>query len=159
MKRTDVARRIGGTEETLRLWVNAARETGTMPAAPQAASAAEESDPPAPAVPQRAPVDPGQGLGAHEQAGILEIKKRHPSMGPAQIRAQLKRFKGWRISVRAIARVLKQHGYELVHTGGRPKDEVVYANRILELSMLRFAYTRRRSRASRRRIGTRSGRS
>ena len=78
MKRADVARRIGGTEETLGLWVNAARETGTMPAAPQAASAAEESDPPSPAVPQRAPVDPGQGLGAHEQAGILEIKSGIP---------------------------------------------------------------------------------
>ena len=44
-------------------------------------------------------------------------------MGPAQIRTQLKRFKGWRVSVRAIARILKKHGYELVHIGSRPKDE------------------------------------
>jgi transposase InsO family protein len=41
-------------------------------------------------------------------------------MGPAQIRAQLKRFLGWRLSVKAIARVLKQHGFQLVHGGGRP---------------------------------------
>jgi transposase InsO family protein len=42
-------------------------------------------------------------------------------MGPAQIRAQLKRFKGWRISLKAIARVLRGHGYELVHRKGKPK--------------------------------------
>jgi len=42
-------------------------------------------------------------------------------MGPAQLRAQLKRFKGWRLSVKAIARVLRAHGYEPVHTHGRPQ--------------------------------------
>jgi transposase InsO family protein len=47
-------------------------------------------------------------------------------MGPAQIRVQLKRFKGWRISVRAIARVLVQHGYELVHVRSAPKDIQVH---------------------------------
>lgn len=67
------------------------------------------------------PTDPGQGLGEHEVAAILELKRRHPSMGPAQLRAQLKRFKGWRIALKAIARVLKQHGYEPVHRGSRPK--------------------------------------
>ena len=44
-------------------------------------------------------------------------------MGPAQIRTQLKRFKGWRLSTRAIARVLTQAGYELVHRGSRPKGD------------------------------------
>ena len=68
-----------------------------------------------------APTDPGQGLAEHEVAAILELKRRHPSMGPAQIRAQLKRFKGWRVSLKAIARVLRGHGYELVHRGSRPK--------------------------------------
>jgi len=71
-------------------------------------------------VPVYQPRDPGQGLGEHEVAAILEIKKCHPSMGPAQIRAQLKRFKGWRVAVKAIARVLRTHGYELVHRGSRP---------------------------------------
>lgn len=123
MRRVDVARRIGGSTETLRKWVNAARENGAMPTPPLPEPPTEAEDPPAPAVPQRAPVDPGQGLGAHEEAAILELKKQSPSMGPAQIRAQLKRFKGWRIAVRAIARVLKKHGYELVHVGSRPKDE------------------------------------
>lgn len=64
-----------------------------------------------------APKDPGQGLADHEVAAILELKKDHPSMGPAQLRAQLKRFMGWRISLKAIARVLRGHGYELVHRG------------------------------------------
>ena len=52
-----------------------------------------------------APKDPGSGLGEHEVAAILDYKKKHPSMRPAQIRAQLKRFLGWRLSVKAIARV------------------------------------------------------
>ncbi len=46
-------------------------------------------------------------------------------MGPAQIRAQLKRFKGWRLSIRAIARALKRAGYELVHVASRPQGEEV----------------------------------
>jgi transposase InsO family protein len=41
-------------------------------------------------------------------------------MGPAQLRAQLKRFMGWRVSIKAIARVLRGHGYALVHTKARP---------------------------------------
>jgi transposase InsO family protein len=68
-----------------------------------------------------APADPGQGLADVEVAAILEIKKAHPSYGPAQLRAQLKRFRGWRIANKAIARVLKQNGYELVHRGSQPK--------------------------------------
>jgi transposase InsO family protein len=60
-------------------------------------------------------------LSAAEEAAILDLKRKSASMGPAQIRAQLKRFKGWRVSIRAIARVLKQNGYELVHRGSRPQ--------------------------------------
>ena len=68
-----------------------------------------------------APADPANGLSPEEIAGILEYKKGHPSYGPAQLRAQLKRFRGWRISLKAIAKVLKANGYELVHRGSRPK--------------------------------------
>jgi hypothetical protein len=56
------------------------------------------------------PGDPGAGLGEHEVKAILDYKKKHPAMGPAQIRAQLKRFLGWRVSVKAIARVLRKAG-------------------------------------------------
>lgn len=68
-----------------------------------------------------APKDPGQGLSDLEVAAILELKREHPAYGPAQLRAQLKRFKGWRLSNKAIARVLRQAGYELVHRGSRPQ--------------------------------------
>jgi RNA-directed DNA polymerase len=68
-----------------------------------------------------APKDPGQGLAEYEVEAIVNLKKKHPSMQPAQIRAQLKRFKGWRLSLKAIARVFRQNGYELVHRGSRPQ--------------------------------------
>ena len=45
--------------------------------------------------------------------------------GPAQIRGQLKRFKGWGISIKAINRVLKRHGFESVYRGRRPQGETV----------------------------------
>lgn len=67
------------------------------------------------------PRDPGQGLGEHEVDAILQYKRKYPSMQPAQLKAQLKRFKGWRVSPKAIARVLRRHGYELVHRGSRPE--------------------------------------
>ncbi len=115
-----VAGQIGCSTEILRVWRRAAEKQGTLPELPVGKPAKEESAP-APSVPQRAPRDPGNGLGADEVAAILEYKKRHPSMGPAQLRTQLKRFKGWRLSVKAIGRVLKQNGYELVHVASRPK--------------------------------------
>ncbi len=108
----DVAHRIGCSTEILRVWRGAAEEAGTLPTPPVEEPAKRST--PAPSVPQRAPLDPGKGLGADEVAAILDLKKRHPSMGPAQLRTQLKRFKGWRLSVKAIGRVLKRNGYELV---------------------------------------------
>jgi transposase InsO family protein len=137
MRRVEVATTVGTTTESLRRWWKAAEARGELRSPPGASadrsalSAVEpavpergESTPatPSPPPPSKAPHDPGQGLGDHEVAAILEIKKRHPSMGPAQIRAQLKRFKNWRLSVRAIDRVLRRHGYESVARGSRPKD-------------------------------------
>jgi putative transposase len=69
------------------------------------------------------PRDCAYGLSEDEQREILKYKKEHPSMGPAQLRAQLKRFKGWRISVKAIGSFLKAQGYDLVHRGSRPEGE------------------------------------
>jgi len=126
MKATDVAARVGCSPECLRGWMRRAEREGTLPEPPGAVPsdpAVADAPVAAPSLPQRAPRDPGAGLGAHEEEAILALKKRHASMGPAQIRAQLKRFKGWRVSVRAIARVLKDHGYELVHVASRPKGE------------------------------------
>jgi transposase InsO family protein len=131
MERGAVAKSVGTTTESLRRWVHEAEAKGTMPAGPKRAATRAIVAAPTPAAEAAsksasrprspyAPSDPAQGLGEHEVAAILELKRAHPSMGPAQIRAQLKRFKGWRVSLKAIARVLRGHGYEPVHRG-KPK--------------------------------------
>jgi transposase InsO family protein len=140
VKKTKVAQQFGCCTESVRLWVNEAKEQlrVAMPVCTEETPAAPPREPPsegatcgAPdeepareenAKPQTAPKDPGAGLSEYEVEAILTLKKRHPSMGPAQIRAQLKRFKGWRIGNRAIARVLRNNGYELEHRKGRPQE-------------------------------------
>jgi putative transposase len=137
LPRTKIAELMGTTIESLRRWVLEAEAPASKaeqePAAEASAKAPDEavaiaaagvakpakksSKSPSP----YAPRDPGQGLGQHEVEAIIELKQKHPSMGPAQLRAQLKRFKGWRVSNKAIARVLKQHGFESVHRGSRPQ--------------------------------------
>lgn len=132
MTRERIAGLIGTSTESLRHWVSKAEREGTMPTVGQAkrvvvTTSATDTAPSTPssngAQPRSpyAPQDPGQGLSADETTAILEWKRKHPSMGAAQIRTQLKRFKGWRISIKAIARVLKAHGYEPVHRGSRPQ--------------------------------------
>lgn len=125
MTREAAAEQVGATTQSLRRWQQQAEAQGKMPqpavasSKPKAPQAKATADRP-PRSPY-APADPAHGLGKHEIDEILEIKRKHPSMGPAQIRAQLKRFNGWRINIKAIARVLKANGYELVHRGSRPK--------------------------------------
>lgn len=132
MKRVEVAAVLGTTAESVRRWVLEARkaaeqhlplvETGTVPACtlePVEGDGGGGSESARSSVAR----DPGQGLSEQEESAILELKKRHPSYGPAQLRAQLKRFWGWRLSVKAIARVMKSHGYELVWRGSRPKGD------------------------------------
>lgn len=124
MKREEVAASVGCTTESLRRWYKEAKRkglvtvqgngVGTGPTASASASAGTA------APTTSAPLDPGAGLGEHEVKAILDYKKKHPSMGPAQIRAQLKRFLGWRVAVKAIARVLRKAGYPPVHRKGRP---------------------------------------
>jgi transposase InsO family protein len=137
-----VAEQIGACPETLRLWRKHAEATGTMPTLPvgkprpgrergptagateQASTAATPAAAPAVSEGEAGPTDSrdqAQGLSEEEQAAILEYKQRHPSMGPAQLRAQLKRFNGWRVSVKAIGRFLVAQGYALVHQGSRPE--------------------------------------
>jgi len=134
--RVEVAKSVGTTTESLRRWYDAAKQAGTLPApskrsgvaalssraamAKVKAIASTSAPAPAVAATSSAPRDPGAGLGEHETKAILDYKRKHPSMGPAQIRAQLKRFLGWRVSVRAIARVLRQAGFPAVHRKGRP---------------------------------------
>ena len=129
MERSKAAKTIGTTTESLRRWVNAAKANGTMPKPPQPTpeqpdATGEGSSLPAPTEPAPSPYkprDPGQGLSVDEEEAIVELKDKHPSYGPAQVRAQLKRFKGWRVSIKAIKRVFKKNGFELVHRGSRPQ--------------------------------------
>jgi len=135
LPRASIAALMGTTPESIRRWVREAeakddetKEPSAAAGVAEAASVAASSSSNGGKSPTGgaklspyAPKDPGQGLGEHEVAALVEQKKKHPSMGPAQIRAQLKRFKGWRLSNKAIARVLKQEGYQLVHRGGRPE--------------------------------------
>lgn len=140
MKRSEVAAAVGTTVESVRNWINAAQKGAvvagigevkrsvTKTLVPESSSTDEPKEPDSPELTVKskdtsiyAPRDPGQRLSIPEESAILELKKRHPSYGPAQIRTQLKRFKGWRVAVKAIARVLRQNGYELVHRGSRPK--------------------------------------
>lgn len=140
MTKTAAAKAVGTTDKSIRDWEKKAKANGTMPKPPMAAGVAAVMASAAstkarskeagssgtgkaskPARPLYAPKDPGQGLSDIEVSAILDMKKDHPSYGPAQIRTQLKRFKGWRISIKAIARVLRAHGYELVHRGSRPQ--------------------------------------
>lgn len=114
MKRVEVARRIGTTTESLRHWVNESKKGEGK----SGDEVVEEKLARLPA-PQ---LSPG-GLSPVEQEEILRYKKRHPSYGPEQVQAQMRRFKGWRISRRAIARVFKDNGYELVHVQSRPKGD------------------------------------
>ena len=119
--RAKIAAKIGCSTETLRLWARAAEKK--LESSGNGVSVEASASPPAEKEARAtAPKDPGAGLSEAEVAAILQYKKRHPIMGPAQLRAQLKRFKGWRVSNRAIARVLKQNGYELERRGGRPEE-------------------------------------
>lgn len=104
IKPTVVAKTLGVTYESVRLW-RKAKDLG-IEAQPQ-------------------PLHPG-GLSQKEVDSILDLKKKHPNMGPAQIKAQLKRFQGLRVSHKAIARVLKNHGYELEKRGKEKRTEEVH---------------------------------
>lgn len=120
LERQKVAEMIGTTTESLRRWRHeaaaVANQVPTTVVGPASAGKQRKADV------SRAVVREG-GLAPVEVEAILEEKKKHPSMGPAQIRAQLKRFRGWRISVKAIASVLRKNGYRLVHTGSRPEGD------------------------------------
>lgn len=129
-----IAERIGTTVASVSNWRKAAEANGTMPAVPVDAPEPKRRRPSNLAHRRSTqlstkspytPSDPAQGLSNQEVAAILECKTKHLSMGPAQIRSQLKRFKGWRIPIKAIKRVLKQHGYESVYRGSRPQGEVI----------------------------------
>lgn len=133
-----VATKKGVSTVSLGRWKKAAKQDGSYPdeerVAGESAAANRPNNQgevePAGAGPDRqgsasrAPKDNIAGLSDEEVAEILKLKKDHVSMGPAQMRAQLKRFFGWRISVRAIARVLRANGYRTEHRAARQEQEL-----------------------------------
>jgi transposase InsO family protein len=125
MERGKIANVVDTTTESIRRWVKAAEADGTMPRPPSSPDVAEADEVASTATkPGKSPYtpkDPGQGLADYEEEAIVELKKKHPSYQPAQVRAQLKRFKGWRISIKAIKSVFNRNGLPLVHRGSRPE--------------------------------------
>lgn len=125
MVREKIASIVDTTTESIRRWVITAEANGTMPKPPSSPDVVEADDVTStvtkPGKSPYKPKDPGQGLADYEEEAIVELKKKHPSYQPAQVRAQLKRFRGWRISLKAIKRVYKKHGFETVHRGSRPE--------------------------------------
>jgi transposase InsO family protein len=132
LTRKKVALKIGTTPESLRRWIkDATHRAGIHVATPPSGTASsgngvalsareiESASADAPPVSMRS----ASSLAPVEVEAILELKKQHPSMGPAQIRAQLRRFRKWRLSTKAIGRVLRQHGYRLVRTASRPEGD------------------------------------
>jgi transposase InsO family protein len=127
LKRTEVARMLQTTVESLRRWTKAqeaaaALASKTSAKAPPVRSRRGRTARPSDETPVTAVV----GLAPVEVEAILALKKEPPSMGPAQIRAQLRRFRGWRLSVKAIARVLVRAGYRLVRKEARPEGQETF---------------------------------
>jgi transposase InsO family protein len=131
MTKAAVHKKHGVTEATLGRWEKVyglpdMEDPNGVAANPRGARQPEsiESEPGSVAQGSRAPHDNIAGLAQEELDAILELKKNHFTMGPAQIRAQLKRFRGWRISVKAIARALKANGYQVEHKSARNDQEL-----------------------------------
>jgi len=95
---SDVAKIIGTTTQSLTRWKEAAGEQGGGKDGEIVELVPAEDDKPVTKKAQGpspyAPTDPAGGLSLEEIAGVLEYKREHPSYGPAQLRAQLKRFRG-----------------------------------------------------------------
>jgi transposase InsO family protein len=130
-----VEAKTGVSTVSLGRWKNVAKEDGSYPefevsvAGSEATSGDDDGElAGSVAAPEegrsRAPKDNIAGLSDEEVAEILKLKKDHAVMGPAQIRAQLKRFMGWRISVKAIARVLRANGFRTEHRTAKQEQEL-----------------------------------
>ena len=149
-----VAKQQDVSNESLRRWkavfgvpeetAPPAEETpGTPDIAATPAPEASDDEPASAPGKSRAPHDNIAGLSEVEVGEILALKKEHFTMGPAQLRAQLKRFHGWRISVKAIARLLKREGYQVEHRGAREEQaltrfEAPHPNAMWQMDAMHF---------------------
>jgi transposase InsO family protein len=151
MTKIAVKQKFGVTEMTLTRWqklyglpdIEDPNDVKSKSNTPQQPPEIEEQHRGAVEQVSRAPHDNIAGLSQKEVDEILKLKKEHFTMGPAQIRAQLKRFHGWRISVKAISRVLKTHGYNVEHKSKRDEQalmrfEAPYPNALWMMDALSF---------------------
>lgn len=131
MTKTAIREKHGVTEVTLGRWekkyglpdIEDPNGMSTEDESAQPVADAEQAD--GSRKSSRAPHDNIAGLAQEEVDAILDLKRDHFTMGPAQIRAQLKRFRGWRISIKAIARALKANGYKVEHKSARNDQELM----------------------------------
>ena len=93
-----VAGQYGVPETTIHRWKKAAQKAGGKLPAPQ--STRPETSGPSP-------------INAEHRELVLSVKDRHPSMGPAQVQNQLKRFHGVKITRQMIGRIFSEAGIPL----------------------------------------------
>jgi len=133
----------GPSTTSLKRWMEEAKEQDTMQELVDRLARIDK-EPEQMEHASRAPKDNISGLSQQEIDEILDCKKKHINMGPAQIRAHLKRFRGWRINVKAIARVLKKHGYLVEHRSAKEEQqkwlrfEAPYPNDLWMMDVLSF---------------------
>jgi len=114
--KTELARQYGTTTVTIRRWEKARRAARTSGNAASDAGLQARSTRPL--------TSPG-ALAPAETELVLDTKREHPEMGPAQIRNQLRRFHGVSISHKVIGKVLRAAGYELEKRVGDREAEAV----------------------------------
>lgn len=111
-----LAEEYGTTPVTIRRWEkarDAARKAGAR------------SDKSGLAARSTRPLTSPSALDADKVELVLDIKREHPEMGPAQIRNQLRRFHGVSISHKVIGKVLRDAGFELEKRVGDREAETV----------------------------------
>ena len=119
---TWVMEQKGPTTTSLQRWMEKAKEEGAMQEVVDSLTRIDK-DPEPKEQPSKAPKDNISGLSQEELDEILACKKKNANMGPAQIKAHLKRFRGWRINVKSIGRVLRKHGYLVEHRSGKEEQQ------------------------------------
>ncbi len=114
--KTEVAEQYGTTTVSIRRWEKA-REAARGSGDPSGKSGLVARS-------TRPLTSPG-ALGPAETELVVETRREHPEMGPAQIRNQLRRFHGLSISHKVIGKVLRDAGFELEKRVGDREAEAV----------------------------------
>lgn len=115
-KQAEVARQYGVNPKSISRWL-AAREVAQQAGDADGSSGLRaRTTKPIDAV---SPVTPAQ------RDLVIELKKEHAEMGPAQLRNQLRRFHGVSLSHKIIGKILKQNGFILEKRVSDKEDEQV----------------------------------